>query len=393
MNSLFDVVRRTDATPQRWGESKFQFLNRSASTYFGLVRELIEDWLQATSEPARRDLIGAMRKDDPGFESAFWELYLHEGYRRSGYTIEIHPEVPGTRNRPDFRLTHGEESFYLEAVAVGRSKSEVSAENRLHQVQRVLDELRVTTFNVIFTHYAVGTRPLSTRTLRQTLLDWISELDPEEVARAAHSSAAVGFDRLPSLPWIADGWTLEFHAIPRVEAARELEAPAVGLWGPGDATMVDNLSGLRRVLRDKHGRYGALDVPLVIAVQSNTTYPTKDYEVEQALYGIASRRPAESALHPKEIFEDGFWLTRQGWRCSNTPQVIAVYGLAPWLVGRSVPRLWQTLEPGVAFPRQPSWLAPMTIADEARPGPTPLPGTQFGSPEGWPGMEPDFDAR
>lgn len=143
---LFDDVGRADARIQQFGETKFQFLNRSASRYFGLIRSLIEEWLSNVPDGPRRALVGVMRKDDPGFEAAFSELYLHESYRRSGYDIEIHPRIPSTGRRPDFRISNGRESFFLEAVAVGRPPAEIAADNRLNAVQRVLQELRVKRF-------------------------------------------------------------------------------------------------------------------------------------------------------------------------------------------------------------------------------------------------------
>lgn len=230
---LFDDVGRADARIQQFGETKFQFLNRSASRYFGLIRSLIEEWLSNVPDGPRRDLVGVMRKDDPGFEAAFWELYLHESYRRSGYDIEIHPRIPSTGRRPDFRISNGRESFFLEAVAVGRPPAEIAADNRLNAVQRVLQELRVKRFIVEFTHYAIGESPLATRKLRDALVSWLETLDPEEVAQSAAASNLVGFDRPPRFEWSDAGWILEFHAVPRAAAVSELERPAVGIWEPG----------------------------------------------------------------------------------------------------------------------------------------------------------------
>jgi hypothetical protein len=63
----------------------------------------------------------ASRKNDESFESGFWELYLHEGYRRSGYTITIHPDIPGASTHPDFLIEGHGSRFYLEAVRAGIS--------------------------------------------------------------------------------------------------------------------------------------------------------------------------------------------------------------------------------------------------------------------------------
>jgi hypothetical protein len=79
---LFDATARSDATPARHDEERFAFLNRSASRYFGYVRELMEEWFSHVPAEAQADLRGALRADDRQSESAFWELYLHEAYLR-----------------------------------------------------------------------------------------------------------------------------------------------------------------------------------------------------------------------------------------------------------------------------------------------------------------------
>ena len=60
------------------------------------------------------------------FESAFWELYLHELHSRLGFRVDVHPPGPRTTH-PDFLLTRGSERFYLEAVVP------VPQEGRLEQ--------------------------------------------------------------------------------------------------------------------------------------------------------------------------------------------------------------------------------------------------------------------
>jgi hypothetical protein len=122
---------------------------------------------------------------------------------------------------------------------------------------------------------------------------------------------------------------------------------------------VDNASGILKKLEVKQGRYGTLDRPLVIAVMSNTKYPTKDWEVEQALYGISHLRPAMTFATPPSTMLDGFWITKSGSRRSHVPQVISIADLAPWRVTRLSPRLWHTLESGSRLPVQPTWLLPV----------------------------------
>lgn len=388
---LFDSFTRTDATPARADESRFAFLNRSASQYFADVRELLEEWLGHVPEEARRDLIGALRRDNRQHEAAFWELYLHEAYRRSGCGIEIHPRVQGVSTRPDFRITAESGSFFLEAVSVGQDKLTIAETRRMAAVERVLDEMPVEDFVLGVETYAIGPAPLATGPLRGALRRWLASLDPDEVVDTANASSAVGFDRLPEMSWQQAGWSLVFQALPLIEEARGRPRRALGMRGPGEAQIVDNVSGLRRVLDRKYGRYGVLDAPLVIAVQSNTEIPTRDYEVEHVLYGVASRRPSDPQLQSADLLKEGFWRTRSGWRRGDCPQIMSVYGLAPWVVPRTAPRLWSTLEADVEAPRQPSWLSPVTIGDEPIVEPGADLAEHFGlDAKAW-CREPDFD--
>jgi hypothetical protein len=154
--------------------------------------------------------------------------------------------------------------------------------------------------------------------------------------------------------------------------------------------MVDNVMPIRRVLDAKYGRYGMLDAPLVIAVQSNTEYPTHDYQVEHALYGLTPLGPTDPNLKPSDFFDDGFWLTRAGWRRGDCPQVITIYGLSPRTTISTAPRAWSTLEPGDPLVGLPGWIRPMTIGKDAQPGEGLDLATHFGVDADALAADPDF---
>jgi hypothetical protein len=392
MPSVFDDFVRTDAKPARHGEGRFEFLNRSATKYFGAVRDLIDEWYGYVPAEHKAGIRGNLRADDHHSASAFWELYLHEAYRRSGADIEIHPQVPSRSARPDFRITLANAAFYLEAVTVGRAPAEIAEDSRLDQVHRVLADMLIEDFSIELSTYGVGPRPLATKRLRGALRCWLDLLEADQVVAAVEASEYAGFDSLPELTWNDDGWSLVFHALPLGEWARGTPRSALGLLGPGEAVLVDNETGLRRVLASKKGKYGPLDAPLVIAVLSNTEYPTRDYEVENALYGVSSHRPIERAQGDGHLFEEGFWIGTNGWRNGDVPQVLAASDLYPWTITVTQPRCWYTLEPGVDLPTQPDWLAQMKVDAQAVPGDAAPIGTHFGLADDWPGMrDPDFD--
>lgn len=389
---VFDDLARTDATPARHNEGRFAFLNRSASKYFQHVRDLIEDWFSHLPSGAKGEIRGALRADDRQMESAFWELFLHEAYRRSDYQIEVHPDIPGRPTRPDFKLTRESERFYLEAVSVGQPPTAVAENRRLQDVHQILADLQIQDFSLELSTYTVGRTPLATKRLRQELRSWVARLDPNTVIASVEARTSVGFDALPSFDWEDEEWRLVFHALPLKEEVRGKSRSALGMLGPGEAVVVDNVTGISRALDSKKSKYGQLDAPLVVAVLSNTMIPTKDYEFEQALFGVSPYRPQQSVDHPESLFQDGFWLTGTGWRYGNVPQVLTAAELSPWTATKIQPRLWETLEPDVASADQPDWLARMDLSVEAIPVPATTMASCLGLPADWPGMaEPDFD--
>lgn len=104
---VFDDIIRTNAKVARHDEGRFEFLNRSASRHFTICRDLIEEWFMQVPAQHQPGLRGNLRSE-MHHRSAFWELYLHEAYRRSGYTVVIHPGVPGRSTHPDFFLSRGD---------------------------------------------------------------------------------------------------------------------------------------------------------------------------------------------------------------------------------------------------------------------------------------------
>lgn len=380
---IFDDFVRTDHEPAKRNETTYSFLNRSARPHFAEVRRLLTEWVGEFPSSERNSLIKNMQsRDNHAFESAFWELYLHEAYRRAGYSITVHPDVPGSSKHPDFLVENGDSRFYLEAVRANIAANTLAKRRRLNDVHTVLENLEADKFIVRFADDTIGPRPLATTTLRSQLKQWLASLDPQAVTdQFATSSTRNAF---PRYSFEADGWRLEFTAIPLHAEAHGTGGSLIGLSGPRRAAAVDNITPLTRAVDEKANRYGALDAPLVIAVMANTEIPTRDYQIQQALYGLSAARPRQASENPGDLYSDGHWLSRKGWRRGHAPQVITACDLKPWFVTRVQPCLWSTLEPGVSMPPQPRWLASVSVDSQ---DPTISPAQPinelFGLPDTW----------
>jgi hypothetical protein len=374
----------------------YHFLDRSVHPVSAAVRDLLEEWLSHIPADERPPLVGAFQsaQDRTAFASAFWELYLHELYLLSGYTVTIHPVVPSSPKRPDFLIDGHGERFYLEAVQVGTAPADLAERSRLEQVHDVLNTVPTTNFSLSMAIERVGPRPLATRPLRGALRTWLANLDPAAVAADfLHTDGAgrVPSNRLPRKTWREDEWVLHFQAFPLGGDGPVGGTPMVGMYGPARAGGIDKHPGLTRALDSKANKYGQLDAPLVIAVLDNTEpRGARDHEIDQSLYGLAGARPGPVPPLPEDLVREGHWVTRAGWRRGHAPQVITASDFGPRAVASYHPRLWDTLEPGRARPAQPPFLARMDLSGPD-PGPLPTGDNPFGLPDGWPGPPPDFD--
>jgi hypothetical protein len=304
--TIFASRARTDRSPRKANETMFRFLDRTGSTYYEPIRDLLETWVGGVPAEHRAGVVGNLLSGDDKFESALWELYLCAVATGSGDRVEIHPDLPGTSKHPDF-LVHGAISYYLEAVAVGRSPGHVAADRRLRDLEAVLDQVRIDGATLMFDYHRVGPRPVRAAKLRDELVRWTGSLDTAGLA--LQTDALQLHASRPTFRFEDDGWVLTFEALP-MKSGTSRGSPLIGIRGAGRAKGVDNTAGFRRALDSKANKYGTrLPYPLVTAVLSNTEFPTRDYDVSAVLYGLSALPPA-SVVDPADLHTSGHCVPR-----------------------------------------------------------------------------------
>src|SRR6266478_755554 len=105
---LFDHIQRTNYEPATHSEDTFSFLNRSASLESESVRDLLESFFRRYPSSESAELKSRFKTQ---FDSAFFELYLHELLLRLGCEVTVHPTLKGIGAKPDFlvRFRQGQE--------------------------------------------------------------------------------------------------------------------------------------------------------------------------------------------------------------------------------------------------------------------------------------------
>jgi hypothetical protein len=389
--SIFSAVERTDPSPAGHGDSHFEFIDRVAGHYWDQVRGLIEDWFSRLCPDAQADVRGRLRsRDDRQSKGAFFELYLHECLLRMGYTVTCHPEVEGTSRRPDFLAEKDGGAVYVEARSASSSDVVVGAAARVNTLYESLDKIDSPNFFLWIDVEEQGGDPLRARPLRSKLEKWLRELDPD-----AYRDRGNGRRDFPDLSYEADGWRIQFHALPKSPEARGKEGVRpLGIFGGGRAFLVHDEEGIKNALSDKGSAYGPLGAPYVVAVASSSI-TTDDYDVKNALYGteallIGTGPGGETNPDALVRNPDGYWYKGDHWDHRHVSAVLVVKQLHPAFVGSQQHTIWEHPDPEWSVPPLPMWRRSTVDAHGAMhfANPARTPTEWFGLTNPWPTGEP-----
>ena len=117
--SLFKAVPQSQGAIVS-GETTFEFLQRGGRPEAIEICQWIENWFREYPDDHGEELRKRLQsKKFAEFMSSYFELQVYSVLRRLGCGVEVHPDFAGTQGTVDFGVTHGEESFYVEARVCG----------------------------------------------------------------------------------------------------------------------------------------------------------------------------------------------------------------------------------------------------------------------------------
>ncbi|HUR77810.1 MAG TPA: hypothetical protein VMZ22_07670 [Acidimicrobiales bacterium] len=343
--TVFEELDRTDPSPAGHAETQWQFLNRVSGPFWDAVRGKTEEWFANFCAESQNDLRSRLRSPDSRqFNAAFWELFLHESLLRAGYRVTCHPELPGTGRRLDFLVEGDGGDFYLEATVASDPDDKVTADRRRARVYQSLDRIESPNFYLWVDVNGEGGADLATRPLRSGLERWLASLDADELTDQLVESEDIR--SLPSFEWETQDWQLVFRPWPKAPEHRGNDgARPLGVFGEGNAQVIDDGRPLRRALDDKGTAYGALDLPYVVAIRTSSI-STDDFDVMNVLYGssqVQFGRSADGTTVTREVrAPDGYWYDGTGdWAHRGVSAVLISHNVSPWSVTGEAPELWE----------------------------------------------------
>lgn len=391
--TLFDDSNRTDSSPANHLEDHFSFLNRVATPYWERVRTQLTDWVDRLPHDERSDVVARMRsRDRRQFLGAFWETYLFVVFDRLGFGIAMHPEVTGSKRRPDFRIETVNGPAYVEATVSSVSDDALAQDRRRGQVYDTINHLGSTHYWLSLDLLDEGYESPAIKKCLPAVQRWLDSLDLNE---ASELLDAQRFDDLPEYVIEDRGWSIRVTALPRGHESRGEASGRPIAFYPIESGSFDGRAPVLASLREKAGRYGELDAPYVIALMQETVL-SDDEDVFHALFG--SLRISVPLDNPgaatTTLGDDGFWRGPNGAQNTNVAAVLAVQNLYSWNIASKAPDVWQNPWATHPFYELLPWRT-QRIGDEGTVQTVEAsvqPHDLLGLPEGWPGPEGPFDA-
>ena len=305
---LFSDKERSYTGPADHTEERYSYYDRSGRSDVGKVRAALETWFSFYPTDCQADL---RRRFETDFDAGFFELLLHQFLIECGYDVTVHPPIAGTANTPDFGVTCGDRAFYMEATVARDESDEERARRRVKNlIFDKINEIDSPDFFVSLPRFEIaqGRQP-SARNLKGFIRRLFREADYAELLS---SLSAGGLAVLPRHQYRENGVLIDVELVPK--SAKSRGKP--GLRPIGMYPVVSRYIRVDRTLytaiNAKATRYGELDRPYIIAVNSLSEWDTEDDDILNALFGtevyvwtpgqtgpIPSRKPDGAFIGPK----------------------------------------------------------------------------------------------
>ena len=279
---LFDDMKRTDASSRQRNEPFFAYLNRTADPGATEIRGRLESWFERFPVEARDDIRRRFRgDDDQDHRGAIFELFIHELLTRLDCMVEVHPDIPGKKSRPDFIARHGDCPFYVEAKVIDPRRSPFAPNPLEEDAVAKINELTSLHFYI----FAVVNGKLSTSLSREKVARPFAELldahDPDEIRSLIDRKGPFA---APSRTIKCGSWSLQGWLEPIAPEKRGDDRTRTLVIGPARTEGCDSSTPIQRAVQKKASKYGRLDAPLVVAVNVSDPFLDKNAEME-ALFG------------------------------------------------------------------------------------------------------------
>ena len=250
------------------GESFYNYIDRSARPQSAKARDLCNRWFADYEKDASRDefdrFLGDFRSKRYKQHYAAWvELLTHQTLVRLGFSVSVHPNLPGTTHHPDFAASSDGSDILVEATVVAPDNDPLNVSSFEADAQCKFAQLELANFTARILKVS-GTldRNLRSSEIKHTFGRFVTEHDPDVVQQRIDQ---YGYSVLPKKTIRFGEWELLVELLPRPPDKRAPRKARVASW-PRTAMYDSSVPQVQGKIRNKLQDYGSTEKPLVLAV-------------------------------------------------------------------------------------------------------------------------------
>ncbi|GGX10135.1 hypothetical protein [Aquimarina muelleri] len=281
---LFEDKIRTDIKPAKHNDNTYDFFDRSDSEKGRVIREVLNSWFDNYPQDEKSEFKKRFRKE---FSSSLYELFIHELFTKQGFKLESHPILKNSSNRPDFLAKKNGFEFYIEVKeATDKTDAERTLENKTNQIYDIVNQTDSPNFwlQIEKLNFKTDQQPSAKKVVRY-LESKLPEYNPDFVLENLNT---LGVNGIPFISFEDQNLSMIIKLVPKSKEIRGKKGlrpigilPAEGFTGGAD-------DSIKSALSKKATKYGELDKPFLICINSKSHRGTDNYDVMDSLFGSTS---------------------------------------------------------------------------------------------------------
>ena len=282
---MFDDNERVAFNAYQHGESLWTFLNRSNLSAAEEMRNFMEDLLSEYPESGKGELIARLRSDE--FDGAYFELLLHALLLRHGAQVKIHSnESSGNSTRPDFLATFpsGSVAIFEAVVSKDISARDEASEAGWSQLFHEIDQMPSGYYiGIDLPSTKMPDRPPASRRVLAFLKRELAKLDTRAKENLLVANSARDNVTFPTSIFKDGDIIINFTFLPRDNTQRG-RSGSIGIY-PSKSRGGGSSRAIKTAVEAKASKYGDVEVPYVVVVNSLSQWLVDTDDEVEALFG------------------------------------------------------------------------------------------------------------
>jgi hypothetical protein len=277
---LFEERERIDGTYMTVDETTYDFYDRSGLDFAVEVRNRLNRWFNVVPPSEKAELLASFRDN---WDSSYFELLLIKVFSNLGYSLDIHPTVSSSRNKPDFLL----EKNGFRLICEARNVTDMTDKERSIRTikKKIIDaiERNMSSEDFFLNIYELRLYRIQApklRSLYSKLKAYIDAADRESLIREIEDNGRVS---QRDFVFRNEIFSISTNLIPK--SIPRGQSSLIGMHSLDTAQFVDTNTSIKSAISKKYKKYGKPGCSFVLALNISSDYGIHFSEIDDLLFG------------------------------------------------------------------------------------------------------------